>query len=303
MRSWQSRVFEKIVVLSGRKKKFLSVTSMQAFIDGNRNRARYTLKSAYMKKHHILTLLNDEMEVYVLNSNSNTGKSILYLPGGAYINEPTNFHWRYIVKLAKKTGHKIYVPIYPKLPNFTHEDCYKQLDLLYLDVLRKDPNELIFMGDSAGGGLALAFAQKLFLASRKGPSRLILFSPWLDLSADDPAYIELETIDPMIGSLGAKMLGELWAAQVELSNPLVSPMYGPIKQLGKISIFVGTAEMLLIDAQRFHARAQSEGVEIEYYEYESMNHAFALFPIPEAEDVLNKVIYLLIEDSEILVLG
>ena len=55
------------------------------------------------------------------------------------------------------------MPIYPKVPHRDYRTTFELLNKLYPHLLNKvdDPNQMTIMGDSAGGQIALAFAQKL----------------------------------------------------------------------------------------------------------------------------------------------
>jgi len=56
----------------------------------------------------------------------------------------------------------------------------------------KEPDDLIMMGDSAGGGFALALAQKLKNESIDQPAQIILLSPWLDITLTNPDIKEID---------------------------------------------------------------------------------------------------------------
>ncbi len=292
MQSWQSKTFSKAIWLSRRRKKFLSEEAMTQFIEKCKTRKPYTLDAAFMKKHSIAQFTSDNMDVFVLNQHSIHSKTIVYFHGGAYISELTGFHWRYLLKLAKKTGLKIFVPVYPKLPHYNYVECYKQLDYFYDKTLSKY-NPLIFMGDSAGGGLALAFAQKLQAEGKRGPIHNILFSPWIDMTGTHEGYTELEKIDPMIGLRGAGILAKLWYAPGDYTNYLVSPIYGDFSGLCETTIIVGTDELILLDGRRFKEMAQEKNYTLNYYEFEHMHHVFPLFPIPEANKIWDIVLPIL----------
>lgn len=140
------------------------------------------------------------------------------------------------------------------------------------------------MGDSAGGGFAPALAQLIFEKGLPQPKHIILLSPWLDITLDNPEInASLEQTDPMLGIYGAVELGKLYAGDSDRKNYLLSPMYGKIKGLADITLFMGTQEILLPDGRKFKAIAKEEGVEIQYYEYPGMNHVFPVYPIPESK--------------------
>ena len=252
-----------------------------------------------MNKHQISVFQVGEMDVYVLNQHSITSKGIIYFHGGAYVNEPLSFHWRYLVKLAEQTKHKIYVPIYPKLPHHAHVECYKQLDLFYEKIIEPMQTPFDFMGDSAGGGLAIAFSQKLRDEFKRTPNNLILFSPWLDINGEYEGYEELEKLDPMVGIPGARLLGQLWMQPSHAKNPLVSPIYGPLDEIGELTVIVGTHELILFDCRRLKERAESEHIPIRYYEFKDMNHVFPVFPIPEAKQVWPIILPILLDEQSV----
>ena len=300
MASWQAKAFKKFIILSGKKDKFLSTDAMTEYVKLMENRPPYKLHPKFMKKHQISVFQVGEMSVYVFNQHSITSKSIIYFHGGAYINEPLSFHWRYLVKLAEKTKHKIYVPIYPKLPHHAHVDCYKQLDLFYEKVLEPMQTPFDFMGDSAGGGLAIAFSQKLRNEYKRTPNNLILFSPWLDINGEYEGYEEIEKLDPMVAIPGARLLGQLWRQPSHDKNPLVSPIYGPLDEIGEITVIVGTHELILLDCRRLKELADREQIPIRYYEFEEMNHVFPVFPIPEAKRVWPIILPILLDEQPFL---
>lgn len=299
MVSWQAKAFKKFIILSGKKNKFLTKEAMTDYVKLMEKRPPYKLNPKYMKKHQIGLFQVGEMDVYVLNQHSITSKAIIYFHGGAYVNEPLSFHWRYLVKLAEKTKHKIYVPIYPKLPHHAHVECYKRLDLFYEKIIEPMQTTFDFMGDSAGGGLAIAFSQKLRDEFKRTPQNLILFSPWLDIDGEYEGYEELEKLDPMVAIPGAKRLGQLWMQPSHAKNPLVSPIYGPLDEIGELTVIVGTHELILFDCRRLKERADSEQIPIRYYEFEEMNHVFPVFPIPEAKQVWPIILPILLNEQPV----
>ena len=63
-------------------------------------------------------------------------------------------------------------------------------------------------GDSAGGGLALGLAETLADAGLPQPERIVLLSPWLDLTLSHPDLPAVEAHDPWLSSVGLRVAGE-----------------------------------------------------------------------------------------------
>ena len=129
---------------------------------------------------------------------------------------------------------RIIMPIYPKLPLHNYKECYSKLEKL----MTLMPEDLIFLADSAGGGLALGLALKGYHYQK-----MILISPWVDIRMDNDEMKEIESHDPVLSIKGLKKLGELWSLG-ELSY-LTSPLIGNIEGLDNVFVFGGTNEIFL----------------------------------------------------------
>src|SRR5690606_3466899 len=112
---------------------------------------------------------------------------------------------------------------------------------------------IVFMGNSAGGGLALGFAQKLRNENRTQPqpSQLILISPWLDITLSNPDIRMVDKKDKLLSIKGLRMAAKAYASSVDGNDFRVSPIYGDFSGLGKISLFIGTNDLFVADARKF----------------------------------------------------
>ena len=110
-------------------------------------------------------------------------KVILYFHGGAYVAEATTLHWDFLEKLANDTKSTIVMPDYPLTPKYTYKDVFNMVEPLYKEIISKvDVKNLVMMGDSAGGGITLALAEKISQNNIQLPSKTILISPWLNVT-------------------------------------------------------------------------------------------------------------------------
>ena len=82
---------------------------------------------------------------------------MVYLHGGAYVNDMTSAHWRFIARIGDRHGIEVVVPRYPLAPEATWKQSRAALIDLVVDAQNR---QIIVAGDSAGGGLALALAQR-----------------------------------------------------------------------------------------------------------------------------------------------
>lgn len=231
------------------------------------------------------------MDYYLLNSGNQENKNkIMYFHGGAYLSQPVSLHWKMLNKIAKDTKTEIWVPIYPKIPYHDADYAYQLLmDLYMIFADSVEAGEIILMGDSAGGGLVLGMAQQLRALSLKQPAELIMISPWLDVNMYSPDIKRIEAKDVMLGSCGLRVCGKLWAGDKEANNPMVSPLYGELKGLGRMTVFTGTYDILNADARNLLNKAQNQKTTLDFNEKEYMGHVYPLLPIYEAKEVIRKI--------------
>lgn len=228
------------------------------------------------------------MDVYILNGKSATNKTILYIHGGGYVNQALYFHWRFIKKLIKRTNAKIIFPIYPLAPFHTYKEMYEKMLKLY-DEYGKTSDELIFMGDSAGGGFILSFYEYLLIHNLRIPDKVISISPWLDLATDNPEIPAFEQNDPMLIQAITQVWAKLWAGD-DIDDYLVSPInFEQLGRLENITLFTGTDEILYPDALKFFDKITDNRC-CELIIGQNMNHVYPLYPIPEAKIALNRIV-------------
>jgi acetyl esterase/lipase len=223
--------------------------------------------------------------------SSSSDKVVIFLHGGAYHVNITRLHWQFIGHLMKGNKVTFVVPDYPLAPESKCRETYRHLEEVYIRLIAQHPNsDLILMGDSAGGGLALGFAMQIRDSGQRPPSQIILFSPWLDVSMSNPEMAEYDTQDKLLHVNTLAQAGELYAGDLDVKDYRVSPIYGIIKNLGKITLFIGTHEVLLPDARKLKRMAESHGIEIHYHEYPGMFHDWVLVPsLKESREVLQQV--------------
>ena len=242
-------------------------------------------------------LLAGDMQIYTLNGPAEPDAMVIwYFPGGAYIDQPAESHWRFLNQLAEDTGAMIVVPIYPKLPSNDASDAYAALTEAYKELSGSNRGDLVFMGDSAGGGMALSFAMQLRDAGMDGPDKLILLSPWVDVTMEGADYDEYEKRDPILNRERLRQLGLLWADDLDPADPVVSPLYGDLTGLGEIWFFATDGELLYPDLMRFDTALDEAGAAHEMIERQFLFHCWPLFAymdIPESQEAYSEIVIIL----------
>lgn len=234
-----------------------------------------------------------DMQVYHFNEEAPKDTLVIYYPGGGFVNDPLVYHWKIINKLCQEANVPVLMPVYLKTPNFDCQQSYEAVMKFYLDTVEdKDIKKIVFIGDSSGGNMSLVMAQLLRddYPDVIQPSELILLSPWMDASADNDGIDIVDPHDPMLDKYGLVELGKLWAGELDVHDPMVSPIYGTFENLGYITLFASTHDILCLDDVLFSEMLTEQGIEHTLILEEGLNHPYVLYPIPEAEDAREVIV-------------
>src|SRR5881397_1963713 len=88
-----------------------------------------------------------------------------------------------------------------------------------------DPRRSV-VGNSAGAGLGLAAVQWLRDSGYRQPNGLVLISPGVDGSIDRPEHLAVAARDPLQDIPGIIEAGRLYAGDLNVDHPYVSPLNG-----------------------------------------------------------------------------
>lgn len=236
---------------------------------------------------------HDGMMYYILNSHPAPDKLLFYFPGGSYTDQPRGVHWQFLDMLAADTGAMIVVPIYPKIPSSDAETAYAAVRSFY-DSFTADMTcgELLFMGDSAGGGMALSLAMQLRDNGIAGPDRLVLICPWVDVTMSNPDIPTYEKKDTALDSQQLARLGVLWANELETTDPVISPLYGTFEGLGHITLITSKGELLYPDIMLLSEKLDQTGIEHRLIVSPGMFHVWPLYSaynIPEVTETYGEI--------------
>lgn len=234
-------------------------------------------KIATIKKNKI----NKKMVYEIIPKEKlNCDFQILYFHGGAYSGGINQTHWNFVAQLLKDTNANILVPDYPLVPKNTYRDVFRMVDKIYEAYLTE--KKFIIMGDSAGGGISLAFAQKLGEKNKKMPEKVILISPWLDITMKNEEIDKIQEKDKLLNKNILKLAGNLYCGKDDPNDYLVSPINGPMDKIDNVFIFTGTYDILNPDVAILKDKLSSEKLSI--FEKQEAQHNWILNVDKNKED-------------------
>jgi acetyl esterase/lipase len=223
-----------------------------------------------------------------------SGPHILHLHGGAYVQQIAAHHWRFVSWLVDDLDAIVTVPLYPLAPEHTVDTTLPQIRSVYDRTLAcEPPNRRVLMGDSAGGGMSLALAQRFHAEGHPQPGQLVLLSPWLDVTMTGASVAEQDRRDPYLGASGLARAGRWYAGSVDTRDSRVSPLFGDFAGLAPIAVFIGTRDVLLGDSRRLRDEATAAGIRVDYHEYPGMIHNWPMRRLPEGRRAREQITELL----------
>ena len=180
---------------------------------------------------------------------------------------------------------------YPLAPEHTYKETFAAISGAFEKLLIHYPEDnYIFIGDSAGGGLALAFTQKLNQEKHKTrPVKVVLLSPWLDITLSNPEIRNQESLDYILTVKMLQNAGMKYSNGDNRDHYLLSPINGELEDLPETMVFYGTEELFYPDCKRLKSMIASDNQRIIFREYQKMQHDWALFPLPESKQVVDEI--------------
>ncbi|SDH55179.1 Acetyl esterase/lipase [Leifsonia sp. 98AMF] len=161
------------------------------------------------------------------------------------------------------------------------------------------PMSVAFAGDSAGGGLALSTLVAARDAGEPLPAAVVLMSPTVDLTGSGPSMRDRVAEDPVSTPQLLARLAVDYLDGVDPRTPAASPLFASLAGLPPLHIEVGTADLLLSDAERLAAAATAAGVEVQLVVGQGLPHVFPLLlGTPEAQDATERIARFLRERVE-----
>lgn len=229
-----------------------------------------------------------DMQVFEVAAEDGSIPIVLYIHGGAYYHNFSSRHWKAMAEWAETTGCGIVAPNYPLLYRYTVKDAFPLMLQLYRQLQeRYSARRILVMGDSAGGGFSLALAQEVLKTdSLELPSRLVLISPWVDVAGGDDA---LQEYDTFLNNEVLRHVGADWAGEIDVHDPIVSPLYGDMQDLPPTDLFTGTWEVFYTDIVKTFDKMKAAGVDVRLHVKEKMGHVYPLWPCPEGKEARKEI--------------
>ena len=224
-------------------------------------------KKAFMVNH---------IECELLTPRKPKDGLLFYIHGGGYCVGSVDSHRSLVGYLAKKLNRQAIVFSYRKAPVHPFPAAINDALEVYQWVLRQgyNPNEVVFAGDSAGGGMTLSLLKRNRDLGLPQPAAACCISPWVDktLSGDS---MELNKASELVLSEGKlKLFADNYCGDAARDNPKVSPLFGDFSDLPPTLFQVGASEILLQDSVGAAEKMGADGGVAELEVWDDMQHVW-----------------------------
>ncbi|MBO2450541.1 alpha/beta hydrolase [Actinomadura barringtoniae] len=216
---------------------------------------------------------------------------LLFMHGGGFISGSMYSHRKMLGHLAKAIGARALVFDYHLAPEHRHPTQVNEAAAVYGWLLEQgvSAEHVAFVGDSAGGGMAITVQLRARELGLPLPGAAMLISPWVDMEVAGETYETNRDSDAFFTTDVVKALVDLFTDDPR--HPLANALYGDLAGLGPIYIQMGGDEVLLADGHALEARAAKAGVEVRLDVFPEMQHTFQMAAgrAPEADDAIRRM--------------
>jgi acetyl esterase/lipase len=217
--------------------------------------------------------------VEVTIQGNESENEILYFHGGVYVIGNAAATVPLVGDLVRRTGAKAITLEYRLAPEHPYPAAVEDARAAYEVLLAQGiaPAQIALAGESAGGGLAVALLLALREAGAPLPSCGYLMSPYVDLTLSGETLAEKREVDPLLTPDGLRARIPDYVGGADPSDPLISPIFGDLRELPPLLIQVGSHEVLLSDALRLAGRAAISDVRVTLDVTPGVPHVFQAY--------------------------
>jgi monoterpene epsilon-lactone hydrolase len=229
---------------------------------------------------------------WIMPSQTTKDKLIFFVHGGGYVSGSCSDHRIHVAKFVKGSNIGALLFEYRLAPEHPFPAALDDSVAVYRWLLAhgvSSPN-IVFAGDSAGGGLCLATLLALKDQGVPLPSAVVAISPWTDLKCSGGSY--RSNARKCLSPDGIwTAFSKHYAGCHDPSLPWISPVYGDLHGLPPMLIYVGGDEILRDDSVCFAEKAKDAGVDVKLRVGEGLFHCFPVCAplFPEASQAMAEI--------------
>jgi monoterpene epsilon-lactone hydrolase len=204
---------------------------------------------------------------------------VLYFHGGVYVMGDAALAAGLAAQIAQRTQAKAISVDYRLAPEHPYPAAVDDALAAYEGLLDAGtaPSDIVFAGESAGGGLAVATIVNARDQGLPLPAGAYAMSPYADLTLVGASMDTRGPLDPLLSRVALEARIPDYVADADPALGLISPIFADLSGLPPLIIQAGSHEVLLDDAVRLAGRAAAADVEVTLEITPQVPHVFQAY--------------------------
>ncbi|MFU7529468.1 alpha/beta hydrolase [Qipengyuania sp. ASV99] len=225
---------------------------------------------------------------------NSAARTVLYVHGGSYVLERNALHDVLAAHIARESDARVLSVDYRLAPEHPFPSGVEDIVAAYRHLLATGTpaGRIAVVGDSAGGGLALAALVAMRDRGIPMPAAFSALSPWADLTFSGGSVIYNANSDPFMSDVEfVSVCAELYLQGHSPLVPLASPALADLHGMPPTLVHVGSTDLLLDDSRRIVDGIRAAGGRARLDIWRNMPHVWQRLAayIPEASDSLASI--------------
>ena len=189
---------------------------------------------------------------------------VLYFHGGVYVIGDAFLAAGLASQIGRRTCAKVISVDYRLAPEHPYPAAVDDALAAYHALLQDgvDPSDIVFAGESAGGGLAVATMVNARDHGLDLPAAAYVMSPYVDLTLAGTTLEAKRDVDPLLSFEALQARVNDYVSERDAALGLVSPVFADLSGLPPLIIQAGSHEVLLDDAIRLARQAAIVDVDV-----------------------------------------
>jgi monoterpene epsilon-lactone hydrolase len=189
---------------------------------------------------------------------------VLYFHGGVYVMGDAFLAAELASQVGRRTDARVISVDYRLAPEHPYPAAVDDALAAYAALLDDGiaPSDVVFAGESAGGGLAVTTLVNAGAHGLPLPAAAFVMSPYVDLTLAGSTMETRSGVDPLLSRELLQPRVTDYTSGEDAAHGLISPLFADLSGLPPLIIQAGTHEVLLDDALRLARQAATADVEV-----------------------------------------